>query len=171
MADELLDIVDENDQVVGQEYRSEIYKKRQNNFRVINAFLVNDKHEVWIPRRLATKKLYPLCLDASVGGHVMAGEGYQEAFVRELAEELNIDASCVKHQFCAKLTPGQHGVSAYMQVYLISTNESPCFNPNDFDSAAWYDIEELQKILNAGEPSKSDLPILIHVLHHKMMTF
>lgn len=39
MVQELLDIVNEHDQIIGQKYRSEIYQQRLTNFRVINAFL------------------------------------------------------------------------------------------------------------------------------------
>ena len=39
--DELLDIVDQNDQVIGQALRSEIYSQKLTNFRVVNAFLIN----------------------------------------------------------------------------------------------------------------------------------
>lgn len=114
--DELLDIVDEHDQVVGQKHRSQVYQEKLPNFRVVNAFLVNDKNEVWIPRRTATKKLFPLCLDTSVGGHVSAGESYDQAFERELHEELNMEIAEITHRFIAKLSPHKHNVSAHMHV-------------------------------------------------------
>ena len=110
ISDELLDIVDRSDQVIGQKYRAEVYAQKISDFRVINAFLINSKKQVWIPRRSPQKKLFPLCLDASVGGHVMAGETYDQAFARELAEELNINICDVSHKFLTKLTPHQHGV-------------------------------------------------------------
>lgn len=164
MVRELLDIINERDQIIGQKYRSEIYEQKLTNFRVINAFLLNDKKEVWIPRRSPTKKLFPLCLDASVGGHVLAGENYDEAFVRELREELNLEAAQAPHQFLAKLTPQQHNVSAYMHVYIISTDEDPHYNSNDFMSAMWYKIPELQEKIRDGEKTKGDLPLLINLL-------
>lgn len=163
--DELLDIVDCNDQVIGQKYRSEIYSENVSNFRVINALLINSKKHVWIPRRSPHKKLFPLCLDASVGGHVAAGEGYEQAFGRELQEELNLELSHVRHQLFAKLTPHEHGVSAYMHVYLIITDKEPEYNTNDFISAAWYEITQLKSMIQKGEPTKGDLPILINLLH------
>lgn len=145
--DELLDIVDCNDQVIGQKYRSEIYSENLSNFRVINALLINNKKQVWVPRRSANKKLFPLCLDASVGGHVAAGESYEQAFARELQEELNLELSHVTHQLFAKLTPHEHGVSAYMRVYLIITDKEPTYNTNDFISASWYEIPTLQSLI------------------------
>lgn len=163
--DELLDIVDFNDQVIGQKYRSEIYATKVSNFRVINALLINSNKHVWIPRRSATKKLFPLCLDASVGGHVAAGESYEQAFERELQEELNIKLSDVTYHLLAKLSPHEHGVSAYMHVYLITTDKEPIYNTDDFISASWYEITELQSIIKNGEHTKGDLPALINLLY------
>ena len=162
--EELLDIVDQYDQVIGQKYRSEVYAQNLSNFRVINAFLINDNKEIWIPRRSFRKKLFPLCLDASVGGHVAAGETYDQAFARELQEELNLNISQISHRLLTKLTPHQHGVSAFMHFYLIFTNQTPAYNTDDFVSAAWYPIAELQKLVAAGEPMKGDLPALIKFL-------
>lgn len=162
--EELLDLVNENDQVIAQRYRSEIYAEQLSNFRVINAFLINDQKQVWIPRRSAHKKLFPLCLDASVGGHVMSGENYEQAFVRELEEELNLDASQLPYKLILKLTPSQHRVSAYMCLYVIYTNATPQYNTNDFISSSWFSLPELQALIKKGEPTKGDLPILINAL-------
>lgn len=161
--DELLDIVDQHDQVVGQAPRSEIYA-RQLGFRVINAFLVNSNRRIWIPQRTVHKKLYPLCLDTSVGGHVMAGETYDQAFIRELREELNLDASKVKYRMVAKFSPHSHQLSAHMQLYLIYTDEAPAYNPQDFITAQWYSLAELQVLIAANTPMKGDLPKLINLV-------
>jgi isopentenyldiphosphate isomerase len=162
--DELLDIVNNNDDVIDQQLRSHVYAQGISHFRVINAFLINDQGYVWIPRRSSQKKLFPSCLDASVGGHVMSGETYQQAFERELQEELNIEATQVTHKLIAKLTPHEHGVSAFMHVYTITTNIAPNYNIQDFASAEWISIPELQKNIALGEKTKGDLPRLINTL-------
>lgn len=167
--DELLDIVDSNDTIIGQKYRTELYTENASNFRVINALLINQERKVWIPRRSANKKLFPLCLDASVGGHVMAGETYDQAFMRELKEELNLELDVVKAMLLAKLTPTQHKVSAFMHVYIIETEDEPCYNTDDFISAAWYTIPHLQECIKQGEKTKGDLPILINLLAEQLL--
>lgn len=164
MTDELLDLVNEHDQVIDQQYKTAVYQKNLNNFRVINAFVVNDRHEVWIPQRSPNKKLFPLCLDASVGGHVMAGETYDQAFARESLEELNIDITTVAHRFAAKLTPHTHTVSAFMHLYVIQTNTAPEYNKNDFVGAQWYPLPVIQDMIRNGTKTKGDLPTLLHAL-------
>jgi isopentenyldiphosphate isomerase len=162
--DELLDIVNEQDQVIAQEFRSEIYAKRLSCFRVINAFLINDSKQLWIPRRTKNKKLFPLCLDASVGGHVNAGESYQQAFERELKEELNLNAGHCSYKAIAKLTPHEHGVSAFMHLYMIYTNITPSYNLEDFDSAEWLLLHEIEEKIKGGIAIKGDFPLLIKAL-------
>ncbi len=162
--DELLDIVNEYDQVISQKLRSEIYDQNLSFFRVINAFLINDQQKLLIPRRTQYKKLFPLCLDASVGGHVMAGETYQQAFERELKEELNLNLVECDYTMIGKLTPHEHGVSAFMHLYVIKSSIMPDYNKDDFESACWISVQELQEKIKHGEPSKGDLPLLIDFL-------
>lgn len=164
MSDELLDIVNAHDKVIWQKYRSEIYAQKWSNFRVINAFLINNNNQVWIPKRSASKKLFPLCWDASVGGHVSAGESYDEAFARELQEELNIELAQVRHEFLGRLTPNYHAVSAFMKLYCIRTNSDPNYNTDDFCEAAWFSIDDIQEKLRQGAPTKNDLPKLLVVV-------
>ena len=63
--EEYLDLVDENDTVIGKKLRSEIYAEGLLNFRVINVFLINSKGQIWIPRRTASKAIFPSALDFS----------------------------------------------------------------------------------------------------------
>ncbi|MCL4361633.1 NUDIX domain-containing protein [Candidatus Dependentiae bacterium] len=164
MNDELLDLVDEFDQVIGQKYRSEVYEKKLHNFRVINAFIANDKGQLWIPLRSPHKKLFPSCLDVSVGGHVSTGEDYMEAFEREAREELNLEVATLNFITIAKLFPHNSNVSAFMHVYIINTNITPNYNREDFVSAEWISIPEIQEKIKSGAKAKSDLPILLNIL-------
>lgn len=163
MFEELLDLVDADDNVIGVKSRDEIYAEHLKNFRVINVFLVNSKGEIWIPRRTATKKLYPLCLDMSVGGHVQSGESYDEAFHRETFEELNINTAEISVRLLGHLTPALHDVSAFMNVYEIQTDETPKYNPDDVMEGVWISPDELQQRIAAGEKVKSDLPKLLKI--------
>lgn len=87
--DELLDIVDEQDNVVGQAMRSESYRRR---LRHRCAFiLVRDADDrIFVHRRTATKQVFPSLHDMFVGGVVGSGESYDEAALREAQEELGV---------------------------------------------------------------------------------
>ncbi|MBK5275606.1 MAG: NUDIX domain-containing protein [Desulfuromonadales bacterium] len=159
--DELLDLVDDEDRVIGSLSRSAIYREGLKNFRVVNAFLVNDNGQLWIPRRTANKRIFPLCLDMSVGGHVASGEDYLTAFRRELHEELNIVLEDVEWRFVGHLTPYQHGMSAFMHFYEIRCNRVPEYNQDDFVEYYWLYPHEVIDRLNNGDKSKDDLQRLI----------
>lgn len=159
--DELLDLVDENDNVIDVKTRSEIYSKDLNFVRAVAAFLINDQGQIWIPRRSSNKKLFPLALDSSVGGHVSSGETYEQAFERELLEEVNISLKEISYYFLGYLNPKKDNVSSFIKAYEIKFNQTPNYNKNDFIESFWLKPEEVLNKIKYGEPSKSDLPILI----------
>jgi isopentenyl-diphosphate delta-isomerase len=161
LSDEYLDIVDENDNVIGKKKRSEVYAENLSNFRVINAFILNSQGEIWIPRRSAHKKIFPLCLDMSVGGHVASGENYEEALRRETLEEIGVDIDKVSYCFLGYLTPKLDNVSAHMKVYEIKMDEAPNYNKNDFVEYFWLTPKAFFNKLARGEKTKEDLPKLI----------
>lgn len=165
MLDELLDIVNEHDQVVAQAPRSSVNILQGRNFRAINALIENDKGQLWIPRRTAHKATYPLALDSSIGGCVSAGETYEDAFAREALEEVNIDINQVSYRYIGYFTPSAHGLSAFMKVFKIHMNETPSYNREDFCDSYWLTPQEIIDRIQAGEPTKSDLPTLIRMLY------
>lgn len=87
--DELIDWVDEHDRVIGQVSRA---RMRAENLmhRCIAVMCLDPLGRVYVHRRTETKDVYPGLHDAFVGGVVGAGESYDAAATRELAEELGI---------------------------------------------------------------------------------
>ncbi len=158
--DELLDVVDVHDHVVGQLPRSEVYRQTL-LCRVVNVFLQNAQGQLWIPRRTAHKRHFPLGLDMSMGGHVESGESYEDALARELLEELRIDVQTTNCELLGYLTPHQNGVSAFMKVYRIVTDNVPAYNEDDFLKAQWLSPEQLLRKITDGEPAKGDLATLV----------
>jgi isopentenyldiphosphate isomerase len=88
-ADEILDIVDENDEVVGQARRGDAYAR---GLRHRCAFIqVRDaRGRLFVHRRTPTKLVFPSLYDMFVGGVVGAGETYDDAALREAEEELGV---------------------------------------------------------------------------------
>jgi uncharacterized protein YhfF/isopentenyldiphosphate isomerase len=88
-AEELLDIVDEQDQVIGQAPRGEVYARRLRH-RCAFVFVRDGAGRIFVHRRTASKLMFPLLYDMFVGGVVGAGESYDEAALREAEEELGV---------------------------------------------------------------------------------
>ncbi len=159
--DEILDLVDKNDRVIGSLERSKVYAAGMHNFRAINAFIVNQQGQLWIPRRTAQKRVCPLALDFSVSGCVSSGETYDQAFTRELQEELNLTLTDISYQKLGALTPHEHGTCVFMHVYQIAYDQVPNYNKTDFFEYSWLHPEELLEKIAQGEKSKQDIPIVL----------
>ncbi|MFD0312029.1 NUDIX domain-containing protein [Streptomyces sp. NPDC059517] len=88
-ADEILDVVDEHDEVVGRARRGDVYAR---GMRHRCAFIeVRDAQgRLFVHRRTSTKLVFPSLYDMFVGGVVGAGESYDEAALREAEEELGV---------------------------------------------------------------------------------
>jgi isopentenyldiphosphate isomerase len=159
--DELLDLVDDDDRVIGTIWRSEVYRRDVRNIRVVNLFLRRNDGALWIPTRTPQKRMFPGALDVSMGGHVQAGETYMDSLCREAKEELNIDVLALGHRLLGHCTPKADGVHAFQRVYEIRTDEPPPFNPDDFSWYEWLQPGEVLRRVADGAKVKGDLPILI----------
>lgn len=158
MEDELLDLVDDNDRVIGTILRSESNRLAQDGrgyIRAVDMFIQNDAGKLWIPIRTLHKRIAPGGLDFSMGGHVESGETYDETIIRETQEELNLTLNPNKLTLIKKFAPAE--TPYFRQVYLYRTNDTPMFNPDDFMSAEWLTPEELAAKLDAGAPAKSSI--------------
>ncbi|CAL9610815.1 NUDIX domain-containing protein [Streptomyces sp. Tu 3180] len=88
-ADEIIDIVDEDDRVIGRSPRGEAYARGLRH-RCVFVLARDAEGRVFVHRRTPTKLVFPSLYDMFVGGVVGAGEGYDEAALREAEEELGV---------------------------------------------------------------------------------
>ncbi|MFJ3163996.1 NUDIX domain-containing protein [Streptomyces kanasensis] len=88
-ADELLDVVDEHDEVVGRLPRGEVYARGLRH-RCVFVLARDPDDRIFVHRRTATKLAFPSLYDMFVGGVVGAGESYDAAALREAEEELGV---------------------------------------------------------------------------------
>ncbi|MGW6269519.1 NUDIX hydrolase [Streptomyces sp. NPDC055060] len=89
-SEEILDIVDENDEVVGQTPRGEAYARGLRH-RCVFIQARDAEGRVFVHRRTPVKLVFPSMYDMFVGGVVGAGESYDDAALREAQEELGVE--------------------------------------------------------------------------------
>lgn len=88
-AEEYLDVVDENDMVIGREERSFVHRNGMIH-REVHVWFFDGEGKLILQKRAPDKKSWPNYLDATVGGHVPAGMGYVDAALMEAEEETGL---------------------------------------------------------------------------------
>ena len=165
MNDEILDLVNKFDQVIGTIKRSQLNEVKQKNlgyFRASDLFIINNDGKLWIPTRTATKKIAPNAYDFSAAGHVSAGEDYLETIIRETKEEINLNITESELEFIAKfVSPELHYIDS---IFLLRSDKTPTHNPSDFASAEWLTPQALLANIANGHKTKSSLPIFVNIL-------
>ena len=99
---EMLEVVDENDNVVGLETREKIHREGLLH-REIHIWFLTPKAEIIFQHRAKDKDTYPDKLDATVGGHVEPKMSYEETAIKECKEETGVDIDLKKLAFLKKM--------------------------------------------------------------------
>lgn len=87
--EDIFDVVNEDDEVIGQEPRSVVHAKGLRH-RAAHVLVFNAACEIFLQLRSKTKDNNPGVWDSSCSGHVDAGELYAVAAERELMEEIGL---------------------------------------------------------------------------------
>lgn len=144
-ADELVDVVDLEDHVVGRERRSEV-RARNLLHRATAVLLTDPAGRIYAHRRTETKDVYPGMYDCFAGGVVAAGESYDESAERELAEELGVEGvplePLFRHLFESEID--RHFVAVYRAVH-----DGPVrHQPEEVAWGAWRPLDEVLDLLH-----------------------
>ncbi|MFF9409301.1 NUDIX hydrolase [Streptomyces anandii] len=145
-AEEILDIVDEYDRVVGRSPRGAAYAE---GLRHRCSFIeVRDAEgRVFVHRRTATKLAYPSLYDMFVGGVVGAGESYDDAALREAEEELGV-SGLSRPEFLFKfLYDDGAGRSWWSAVYQVRCELPVRPQAEEIDWHAFLTDEEVERRL------------------------
>lgn len=86
-----VDHIDENDDVIAQITRQQAHDEFLLH-RSVHILVENSKKEILVHIVGRNKRIFQLHFHTSAGGHVDAGDSYDEAAKRELEEELGIQA-------------------------------------------------------------------------------
>ena len=144
VAEEIFDVCDAQDNVIGQAPRAEVHAQNLLH-RAVHIWVFNTSGELLVHRRSMTKDQYPDCFTSSASGHVDAGEDYQTAAHRELQEELGLSGDL---EFIVKLPAGAHTAFEHTVLYALRTNATPQPNSDEIASIAYEPVGEVIEDVN-----------------------
>ena len=148
---EYIDIFDENNNPTG-EIKEKVQAHENGNFhRTAHIWIMNNKKELLLQKRSATKKSHPNCWDISGAGHIRAGENIINGAIRELKEELGVEVKEKDLQYIATIKSTKNPKNMEFQyVYLLKSNkrvEQYIFEDNEVSEVRYVYFKDLEKMV------------------------
>lgn len=140
-ADELVDVVDASDRVLGRASRAEMRAGRLRH-RATYLLLFNPRGELFVHLRTASKDVYPSHWDVAVGGVVAAGESYDEGARRELAEEVGIRGVAPEPLFDIAYADAANQVNG--RVYRVVWDGALTLQPEEVVRGEWITLDAVR---------------------------
>ena len=131
----------------------------------IHIWIVNDKNEILIQQRSASRKMFPN-MWTNTGGACIAGETSIETVFRELKEELNVIPNIDDLELIASYKRKKD----YVDVWLLRQNiniKDLKFNDNEVQAAKWASIEEWKKLLIEEQAVKSSTDYFLNYINNE----
>ncbi len=144
-------IVDENDNVIGEEERSVVHEKGL-NYRSVNIVFITPDQKIIFQKRSKTKETNPGLLSCTVGGHVDAGDSYESAAIREIEEETGVIPKPEKMKFVTKIRLSSKNANGlvserFSAIYCYPFHDditSLVVEPGENDGFVAYGVEEIK---------------------------
>lgn len=120
-AEELFDVVDEADRVIGQRPRAEVHA-RDLRHRAVHVFAFTPRGELLLQKRSHLKDTCPGLWDSSAAGHLDVGESYAACAVRELEEELGLNRTAAPPERIARLDAGPETGWEFVELFTVTAD-------------------------------------------------
>ena len=145
---EYLDIVNENNKVIGKTTKKEIYDRKLPH-RIVHIIVVNpETSKIYLQKRSDTVSFLPGYYSTSAGGHVRSGESYEEAAKRELKEELGLEIPIFKLKDLKFLSDNHIRL---IELFIAYTKEGFNFRDGEVESGDFVDMETLSEMIKEGQ--------------------
>ncbi len=160
--DEIFDIVDFDDNVIGQATRKECNSNPRLIHRAVFILVYNNEGKILWQKRSLTKDVVPGQWVTSASGHVMAGDSYDETAARELEEELGITARLT---LLGKFLFRYRYENEFSAIFKANANGPFKYNEQEISECRFMSIAEM---LKEDEERKLKLSKAVHYIVHSL---
>lgn len=143
MKEEIFDVVDEFDRVIGSAPRSEVHRVWHKH-RAVHIFAFDNRDRLWLQKRSALKDCEPLKWDSSAAGHLARGESYEVCAIREVREEMGID---VVPSYRFKLAAGPDTGWEHVGIYTCPVRGQIRFPREEIETGAYHSVASVARWL------------------------
>jgi len=146
--DDIFEIVDENDRVIGTAARSDCHGNPALVHRVAHVLVFDPEGRLLLQKRSRHKDIQPGKWDTSVGGHLDPGEDYLQAARREMAEELGISGVPLTFLFTSQIR--NEIESEKVATYLATYAGTVRFAADEIEGVRFWRGDEIGAALGSG---------------------
>jgi isopentenyldiphosphate isomerase len=143
MPEEIFDVVNEQDQVIGREARSEVHRLGLMH-RAVHVLVFNARGEVFLQKRSMKKDRQPGLWDSSASGHVDSGEDYDTCAIRELSEELGFRPTAPPTRLF-KFAASPETDQEHVWVYRCEGEGPFILHPDEIERGGWFAPEHVSQ--------------------------
>lgn len=161
MSKEYFDLLDEHGNKIGKtKLRSEVHRDGDWH-KGVHIWVINDDNEILLQRRCATKDSNPNMLDISSAGHLQAGDNSQDAAIRELKEELNLDVTKDELVFIKTIKNSLKYTETFINnefddVYIVRTNkkiDDLKYQTEEISEIMYVPYKKFKEMVNNRQPN------------------
>jgi len=151
---EILDIIDENDNVIGTATREQCHTDPKLLHHTVHFTFLDRKNSKVLLTQRSFKKKHDGGKYCFLGEHIVAGESYIEALIRGCVEEANYKAKAFKE--LAHRIVSYQKESEFVKFFVIDFDGSNLeFAKDEVEQYLWIDIKDLKNIkLDISEMTK-----------------
>ncbi len=140
-ADEIFDVVDDRDEVIGRETRGRVHALGLKH-RAVHVLVFNGRGELFLQKRSLKKDTFPGAWDSSTSGHLDSGEDYDACAVRELWEEIGLKAERAPARIFKIAACPETGWE-FVWVYRHESEGPFTLHPDEIEAGGWFSPEAI----------------------------
>ncbi len=144
-SDELFDLVNDDDVVIGQALRSACHGDPALIHRAVHVLVFNSSGALLLQKRAPGKYIQPDKWDTSVGGHLGPGESYLAAAYREMAEELGLTGLPLTYLYRSAIR--NQVESENVQTYLAITDNDIVYERSEISEVRFWTYDQIDQAL------------------------
>lgn len=149
MTEDIFNIVDENDNVVGSAPRSYVHANKLRHRAAHVIIFCDNRKKILLQKRSMFKDSHPGIYTTSCSGHIDAGEDYDTGAIREMREETGVVVDVSRLTKVGKVVASGNTGNEFTFVYTWDCAEDEKFSPppDEVESLDWVEVSDFERMI------------------------